>query len=342
MTAYNESAVALSVPEVTIIVVPRERFAVTRRALETLYSETDYPFRLIYVDGGSPLKIARYLEEQAGQRGFELLRSERFLSPNEARNWGAAHASGRYAVFVDNDLLVSRGWLAALVCCAEETGADLVGPLYGVGEPELGWIHMAGGTARIEENGGVRRLTEEHRFAGRLLREIEPELHRVATDLVEFHCMLARRETLDALSPLDEELLSTGEHIDLCLAVRQRNGSIYFEPASRVSYLPPPPLDAADRPYFRLRWSEAWTRRSLTRLQQKWGLAANDPYFDDHLRWLRSHRRLPLQAKQRLLERFFGDRLARFPKMALAAAETVWNRWSVRETDRGPRSSRAG
>jgi GT2 family glycosyltransferase len=341
MIAHNDSTVTLPVPEVTIIVVPRERFAVTRRALETLYGETDYPFRLLYVDANSPLKIARYLEEQAGHRGFELLRSERFLSPNQARNWGAARASGRYAVFVDNDLLVARGWLAALVRCAEETGADLVGPLYGIGEPEAGWVHMAGGTARIEENGGVRRLTENHRFAGRLLREIEPELRRVETDLVEFHCMLARRETLDALGPLDEELLSTGENIDLCLAVRERGGSIYFEPASRVSYLPPPPLDAADRPYFRLRWSEAWTWRSLTRLQQKWGLAANDPYFENHMRWLRSHRRLPLQATQRLLERFFGDRLARFPKMALAAAETAWNRWSVREADREPRSASA-
>ena len=326
----------LSGEPVTIVVVPRERFAVTRRSLETLYRETDFPFRLVYVDAGSPPPIARYLEGQARERGFELLRSDQFLSPNEARNRGLARASGRYVVFVDNDVLVTRGWLAALVRCAEETGADLVGPLYGIGELGGGFVHMAGGTARIEETGGSRRLLESHRFAGRQLREIEPELRREATELVEFHCVLARRETLDALGPLDEELLSTAEHIDLCLAVRQRGGIIYVEPLSRVSYLPPPPLDKEDRPYFRLRWSEAWTLRSMTRLRQKWRLSADDPYFEDHLRWLRSHRRLPLRGVQRSLERFLGERLARFPKAALAAAETAWNRWSVGETDRKP------
>ncbi|MGH9400221.1 MAG: glycosyltransferase family 2 protein, partial [Thermoanaerobaculia bacterium] len=297
------AAATLPLPETTIVVVPRERFAVTRRALETLYRETDYPFRLVYVDAGSPAEIARYLEEQARQRGFELLRFDRYLSPNEARNLGAARASGRYVVFVDNDLLVARGWLAALVRCAEETGADLVGPVYGAGEPEEGRIHMAGGTAQIHERAGPRRFTESHRFVGLLLREIGPELRRETTELVEYHCMLARRETLDALGPLDEELLSMAEHIDLCLAVRQRGGSVYLEPSSRVTYLPPPPLDAADRRFFQLRWSEAWARRSYAHFRQKWRLDPDDPYFRQNLSFLRSHRRLPLQNTQRFLDR---------------------------------------
>ena len=133
-----------SFPETTIVVVPREGFALTGRCLETLYRETDSPFRLVYVDAGSPPQIARYLEDQARQRGFELLRFDRYLSPNQARHRGAARASGRYVVFVDNELIVARGWLAALVRCAEETGADLVGPLYGIGELAEGWAEVPG------------------------------------------------------------------------------------------------------------------------------------------------------------------------------------------------------
>jgi hypothetical protein len=41
----------VSSPRVTVVVVPRERFGVTRRALEAVYATTREPFHLIYVDG---------------------------------------------------------------------------------------------------------------------------------------------------------------------------------------------------------------------------------------------------------------------------------------------------
>ena len=317
-------------PLVTIIVVPRERFGTARRSLDTLYRETETPFRLIYVDAGSPRGLSTHLAAEARRLGFDLIRSERYLSPNQARNLGLSRAVGRYVVFVDNDLLVTRGWLSALVSCAEETGADLVGPLYGIGEPEKGRIHMAGGTARIEGADGSRTLREEHRFAGRLLREVEPELRRERTELVEFHCLLARLEMLRSLGPLDEELLSTTEHLDLCLAVREREGAVWLEPAARVSYVPPPPLLRGDRTYFRLRWSERWTRRSFERFRTKWRLAPDDPYFPEHLRWLRSHRRLLVQRAQRLANGLPGRNLRRLASLAISGAEVLWNRWTVR------------
>jgi len=42
---------------VTLVVVPRERFSLAPRALETLYENTAVPFRLVYVDAGSPAKV---------------------------------------------------------------------------------------------------------------------------------------------------------------------------------------------------------------------------------------------------------------------------------------------
>jgi GT2 family glycosyltransferase len=324
-------------PQVTVIVVPRERFSVTQRSLESLYRDTGFPFQLIYVDGGSPPGIARYLAAESKAREFELVRTDRLLAPNEARNLGLARATGRYMAFIDNDVLLAPGWLAALVACAEETGADLVGPLYGVGEPDGGFIHMAGGTTRIEERGGERYLLEQHRFAGRRIAEVEKELRREPTELLEFHCLLARASTLRAMGPLDERLLSTGENIDLCLAVRQQGGAIYFEPSARMSYLPPPPLDPFDLAYFRLRWSEAWTRASYTRLRQKWKLSPHDPYFPEHFRWLRSHRRLVLQPIQKGLQRALGRGLARWPLRGLALCEMALNRWLIRDLERVPR-----
>jgi GT2 family glycosyltransferase len=321
---------------VTIVVVPRERFSVAVRSLETLLRNTPPPFRLIYVDGGSPPPVARRLAAEVAAKGFELIRTEQFLAPNEARNLAFARVTDPYVVFVDNDLLVEPGWLDRLVRCAEETGADLVGPLYGMGEPAEGRVHMAGGLARIEERGGQRHLNEKHRFAGRCAAEIEGDLKREPTELLEFHCLLVRSATLRSLGGLDEGFLSSGEHIDLCLLVRERGGGVYLEPESRVTYLIPTSLDAFDRSYFRLRWSESWTRASLERLREKWGLARRDPYLAEHFHWLRSHRRLAVQPAERALQSVLGKSLARPARIALAAAEIAWNRLQF------PRSRPAG
>jgi glycosyltransferase involved in cell wall biosynthesis len=130
-------------PDVTIAVVPREQWGVVRTSLESIFEHTPESFELIYVDGGSPPDASRWLREESERRGFRLLRSDGYLTPNQARNWALRHAHGRYIVFVDNDLIVSPGWLSAMLTCAEETGAWAVGPLYLEGDPTDDVIHMA-------------------------------------------------------------------------------------------------------------------------------------------------------------------------------------------------------
>lgn len=43
-------------------------------------------------------------------------------------------------------------------------------------------------------------------------------------DFVEFHCVLVRTAAFDSIGPLDEGLLSSREHLDLCLQVRANGG----------------------------------------------------------------------------------------------------------------------
>ena len=102
-------------PQVTIVVVPRERFGLAARSLRSIYEQSDIPFRLVYVDGGSPSGVRRYLERQAEERGFELIRTDHYLSPNQARNLGLRRVKSEYVVFIDNDVVVAPGWLAPLV-----------------------------------------------------------------------------------------------------------------------------------------------------------------------------------------------------------------------------------
>jgi len=209
-------------------------------------------------------------------------------------------------VFVDNDLLVTSGWLRRLVEAADREKAWIVGPTYLEGRLENRIVHMAGGEAHMIDTPGGRRFHESHRFMAERLDDVADQIRPGPTELVEFHCMLVRRDVFDRLGPLDEELMTFGEHIDLCMQVRIAGGLVYFEPASTVVYVTPPPFDPTDRPYYLLRWSESWNRRTLNRFSSKWCLAADDPYLPHAWRWVEHHREWVLRELAWPLGRMVG------------------------------------
>lgn len=281
MMQTNTKATPAKVPpaKVTIVVVPRECFSSTQRSLESIYQHTTVPFKLVYVDGNSPGKVRRYLEQQAREKEFKLIRTEHYLTPNQARNLGLAAVDTEYLVFFDNDVVVTPGWLQALLTCAEETEATVVGPLMCQGEPIHEIVHCAGGENHIRtDKKGRRHLREKMYLQRKHIDDVRDRLQRCETELAEFHCVLVRRSIFDRLGPLDEAMLNTKEHLDFCMNVRSVGGTVYFEPDCVVTYLLGQPLELSDLHYFMLRWSDAWQLGSLQRLRDKWSLS-EDGYF---------------------------------------------------------------
>lgn len=266
-------------PTITIVVVPRERFSCTQDSLESLYEHTDFPFQLIYVDGNSPAKVQQYLQAKAQEKNFKIIRTDYYLSPNHARNIGLSHVDTKYLVFVDNDVIFSPGWLQALVSCAEETNATVVGPLMCEKQPIHQRVHFAGGESRIVTDiKGKRHLREKMYKQGHQVTALRPQIQRTQTELAEFHCVLVRKEIFERIGYLDEAMLNTKEHLDFCMTVTQVGGKVYFEPDSLVTYVPGPPLELSDLAFYMLRWSDAWTLASLQRIREKWDLS-EDGYF---------------------------------------------------------------
>jgi GT2 family glycosyltransferase len=304
---------------VTIVVVPREQFSKSQISLESIYAATPLPFKLVYIDGDSPPSLRRYLECQASAHGFQLIRTDSYLTSNEAHNLGLREVCTEYVAFLDNDVFVQPGWLQALLRCADETGAWAVGPLYCYGidgrdsKPHI--VHVAGASLRIVDD-GTRRLEEKGRHVNRPLAEVRPELHREPVDLVEFHCMLVRTDVFDRIGPFDEKLLSFLDHIDFCLAVQQAGGTVYFEPDAVVTHLAPPPFAWMDLPYFLLRWSNAWLRPSVRHFASKHRLRASEHDFGGHFRFRDEHRRRLLAGARRTIQRFLGQRGLRIANVA--------------------------
>jgi GT2 family glycosyltransferase len=266
-------------PRVTVVVVQRERLSPVRRTLERLLESLALPHRLIYIDGGSPRKLARWIRERADEHGFELIRVDHNLAPSEARNLGIAQAETEFVALIDNDVLVEDGWLERLVECLDETGGAAVGPLTCEGEPLGERVHFAGGSVQIEQENGTRRVRDKMFHAQRKVANVRDERREVT--LLELHTMLVRRELLEDIGGLDEQL-STRYHLDWCLRVAQAGHTLWFEPAAVVHYLPGPPKDLADAHFYMLRWSDEWERRSLEHFRAKWDLA-DDEFFRQRL-----------------------------------------------------------
>ncbi|HHP7232372.1 MAG TPA: glycosyltransferase family 2 protein [Xenococcaceae cyanobacterium] len=303
-------------PKVTLIIGPRERFSYTKESLESIYADTEYPFDLVYVDVCSPKPVRQYLEQKAQEKSFPLLRTDYYISPNQARNVGLRYVldnlDSKYIVFIENDVVVKRGWLTRLVESAETTEAAVVGPLTCIGQPQHQVIHNAGGRSYIEEqekNGKIRRRIRQKAFlTGRAIADVPEEIKLLQCDYVEFHCMLVRTAIFTQIGLLDEGMLATREHIDFCFMVTQAGGKIYSDRLSVITTdtlgiasnktgleawfgkVQLPEFKWSDLAYFMLRWNHEWDKGSLDHLRQKWNLA-EDKYFKKRYQGLGSRRR---------------------------------------------------
>jgi len=97
----------------SVVIVSYEALERTRRCLEALRAarEPDHPLEILVVDNGSHDGSAEFL---AAQPDVKLLRLDENVGAPRARNLALPHAQGEWLVFLDNDAIVTPGWLSRL------------------------------------------------------------------------------------------------------------------------------------------------------------------------------------------------------------------------------------
>ncbi len=263
----------------TIVITTRDRYSVMRESIANLYEHTDFPFELVLVTGGAPASVVRWCREEADRRGFRYVSCAGAMTPAEARNVGIDNASTEYIVFVENDIVYSRGWLEALVTCADETNAGIVAPLTCEGRPIHTIVHHMGPEENNNEtldetDDGCKDFNEEFYLQGNTLDQIRPHLKRRRTQSVEMHCFMVRRSVFDRIGRFDPDIVSK-EYLDFSWRARDAGETIWFEPNAVITFLVPSdddPVKVSDLSYFLLRWSRAWQKRSHDALKAKWNM----------------------------------------------------------------------
>lgn len=282
----------MSAPRVTVAVTQRESFGHTKRSLDSLYATADAPFDLIYFDAGSPPAVQRLIDDESRRRGFTVRRYPSIIGPNATHNLALAAIDSEFIAFVDNDVIFKPGWLRQLLACADETGADFVGPLIFMVHPPFRIVHFAGGDISVEQTATGRKYRETFPLAGRRIDRVAIPLTRARTGKVEFHCVLARRSIFERIGPFDEAITSACEHVDTSLLVQQHGGTMMFEPAAQVSYLSPKlfPFDIRSLPFYFNRWSRSNNRSSIDHLRRKWQIPADDYLTEESYYWATDRR----------------------------------------------------
>lgn len=173
----------------TSIVIPtHNQLAYTEMCLASVRLFTEEPYELLVVDNASTDGTVPFLREQRDVRLFENPINRGFAP---ACNLGMAHASGDQLLLLNNDVIVTQGWLDRLSDALQsDSTLGLAGPV----------SNNVSGEQCIPT--GYRDLTELEAFAARNAEQKPGRVERVAR-LVGF-CLLIRRSVLDQIGYLDE------------------------------------------------------------------------------------------------------------------------------------------
>lgn len=186
----------------TSIIVPTHNgLDYTRQCLESIRRLTDEPYELIVVDNGSTDGTVAYLESLDGIR---LIRNSENRGFPAAINQGIAAARGCHLLLLNNDTIVTTGWLRRMLDVLHSNPQiGLVGPV----------SNCVSGEQQVETN--YRDLSQLDGLAWDWSRTHRGVM-RITDRLVGF-CLLLKRDVLDQIGGLDERFgLGCFDDDDLC------------------------------------------------------------------------------------------------------------------------------
>jgi GT2 family glycosyltransferase len=245
-------------PAVSIIVLVTSDTDRLQRCLASITgaAEGGPVAEVLVLANGTP---ASALTSLATREDIVLIRSAVNHGFGGGCNWAAGFARGERLVFVNDDAVVTAGWLAALdQAVSGDPGAGVVGSR----------ILLRDG--RLQEAGNVIWRDGSTSHLGRTLPAGEPRLlARRDVDYVSFCSAMIRRETWEQVGGFDERYFPAYyEDADLCLAVRQLGWSVLCEPTSVVIH-----EEGGSTP---VRFRHFLSNRNQRLFVSKWGAVLGD------------------------------------------------------------------
>jgi GT2 family glycosyltransferase/Flp pilus assembly protein TadD len=188
---------------VSIIIVTYNQVEFTKECIASIKEFTRVPHRIIVVDNCSTDKTRSYLKALPG---VDVLLNDENVGFPAACNQAINRADGDYVLLLNNDVVVTEGWLERLVEIGEsDASIGLVGP-----------ISNSISGLQLDKNARYNAIPEMHKYARALRKRNRGDI--APAPRIAFFCTLIRKELLDRIGGLDERF-SPGnfEDDDFCL-----------------------------------------------------------------------------------------------------------------------------
>lgn len=209
--------------KVSIIIPIYNQKLYTQKCFESIFKYgSKYGSEIIVVDNGSTDGSGGYLVGLGGK--VIIVHNEKNLGFAKACNQGAKLAKGEYLLFLNNDTVVTAGWLNVLV---EELDAN---KNIGIVGPKL-----------LYPNGTVQHagvVFDEHKWAHHIYKRESGDAPYVNKkrqfQCLTAACFLVRRNIFEAVGGFDEAYINGLEDVDFCFKVRELHFGILYCPESVI------------------------------------------------------------------------------------------------------------
>jgi len=181
-------------PLVSIIILTFNALQYTKKCVRSIQQHTVYPYEIIFVDNASTDGTAKYLRKIVRKHdNFSLIENKENKGFAAGNNQGMAVARGDYILLMNNDVVVTPGWLDRMISCAEKSpDIGMVGPVSNyVSGPQL--------VDDVKYN--TSSLAGLNEFAAKRAEKYSGRSRRILR-VVGF-CMLTKRAVVDKIGGLD-------------------------------------------------------------------------------------------------------------------------------------------
>lgn len=199
-------------PKISVIVITYNNLNYTKLCLESIIHCTSYPnYEIVIVDNASETDTVSYIKNFRNENhNTVLVLNEKNLGFAPANNQGAEIAKGNYLIFLNNDTIVTPGWMYKLYnYLVNVPSAGMVGPV----------TNSIGNEARIDvsytELDGINSFAAKRaiKYAGTVF-EIQ---------VLALFCSIISRDLFDQVGGLDERYeVGMFEDDDLAMKIHEK------------------------------------------------------------------------------------------------------------------------
>ncbi|MFA4967662.1 MAG: glycosyltransferase family 2 protein [Candidatus Margulisiibacteriota bacterium] len=196
--------------DLSIIIVNLNNSKILKECLDSVYKTTKkYKFEIMVVDNGSIDGSQSMIKELFPQ--VKLIENNKNLGFAKANNQGLKIANGRYSLLLNNDTIVKEGAFDRMI---EFMDNNLKAGACG---PKL--LNIDG---TIQHQGSI--------LGKRFWISALP----VEVDFVVGACLMVKKEVIEKVGLMDENLFFYNDDLDWCMSIRKAGYKVYYLPQAEV------------------------------------------------------------------------------------------------------------